>query len=103
MEVKLKTALKALRDVLAVQGSKGNWDYDPYMFGLFNGLALAESVMTGEEPEFKEAPPKWIGKTSKERAAEKLRKKNPALQQAYEEYKILEGLLMGTKDDPDID
>lgn len=98
MEVKLKTALKTLHDILAIQKSDGNWDFDPYMHGMLNGLVLAESAMTGEEPEFREAPPKWIGKSREERTAEKLRKKNPALQRAYEEYKILERLLIGTGD-----
>lgn len=96
MEKKRRKILKNLQDILDVQGTDGNWNYDPYMFGLFNGLVLAQSLITGEDPKFREAPSKWLGKPKEERAAEKLRKKNPELKKVYEEYKIIEGLLMGT-------
>lgn len=39
-----------LKDLIAVQGSDGNWDYDEYMCGLFNGLELARSVMEDDDP-----------------------------------------------------
>lgn len=46
--------LKELRDI---QGKKGNYDYDEYMRGLYNGLELALSLMEGErEPQYKNQP-----------------------------------------------
>ena len=51
-----KKQLEALRDVHKVQGSDGNWNYDPYMHGLYNGLELALSIAEGREPDFREAP-----------------------------------------------
>ena len=48
--IKNRTSLLNLRDI---QGQKGNWDYDEYMRGMFNGLELAVSVFEGIEPAFK--------------------------------------------------
>jgi hypothetical protein len=50
----------ALRDVLKVQGYNGNWNYDPYMLGLYNGLELALSIMEKRQPYFKDAPEVWL-------------------------------------------
>jgi hypothetical protein len=44
------------RDVLRVQGYDGNWNYDSYMHGMYNGMELMLSLIEGREPEFKEAP-----------------------------------------------
>ena len=56
-----KKKLASLNDVLNIQGQKGNWDYDPYMQGLYNGLCLARSIMTETEPEFRDTPKRWLG------------------------------------------
>lgn len=50
----------ALRDVLKVQGYNGNWNYDPYMLGLYNGLEMALSIMEKRQPYFKDAPEVWL-------------------------------------------
>lgn len=51
--------LKELRDL---QGEPGNWNYDPYMQGLYNGLELALSIFEDREPEYKDAPiDGWVG------------------------------------------
>lgn len=52
--------LSALKDVVRVQCSDGNWNHDPYMHGMANGLILALSLFESEEPEFLEAPKVWI-------------------------------------------
>lgn len=49
-----------LRKVHAIQGDNGNWNYDPYMHGMFNGLELALAIMEKREPNYKEAPKKWL-------------------------------------------
>ena len=51
--------MKGLQDVISIQAQKGNWDYDPYMMGLLNGLIMAKSICTGKEPEFYSAPKRW--------------------------------------------
>lgn len=52
--------INCLKELLTIQGSNGNWNYDPYMFGMYNGLQLALSVMENREPQYKEAPEKWL-------------------------------------------
>ena len=47
---------KKIQDLIElrnIQGRKGNYDYDDYMLGLFNGLELAVSTLEGREPNFK--------------------------------------------------
>lgn len=51
--------IKALKDVLKVQLTPGNWDYDPYMHGMTNGIILCLSILEDTHPQFKEAPDKW--------------------------------------------
>lgn len=51
---------KDLEDVIKIQCSNGNWNYDSYMHGLANGLLLAKSVIKNEEPIFLRAPNKWL-------------------------------------------
>jgi hypothetical protein len=45
-----------LRDLVAVQTAPGNVDASEYHRGMANGLVLALSVFTGQEPQFHEAP-----------------------------------------------
>jgi len=49
-----------LAEVLDVQTSPGNYDYNPYMHGMANGLILAQSLILNTSPEFLEAPDVWI-------------------------------------------
>lgn len=50
--------LEKLRDVRDIQGQKGNWDYDEYMHGMFNGLELAVSIFEDKDPKYRSAPSK---------------------------------------------
>lgn len=52
--------MSELEDVLKIQCSNGNWNYDAYMMGLANGLIMAKSLITNEEPVFLDAPKKWL-------------------------------------------
>ena len=52
--------LEALKDLITIQCSDGNWNHDPYMHGMANGLILAKSLFTGECEEFLDAPKKWL-------------------------------------------
>lgn len=49
-----------LDDVIKVQCYPGNYDSNAYMFGLANGLILARSVITGEMPEYMDAPEQYL-------------------------------------------
>lgn len=55
-----KTAIEKLENLIAIQTTDGNWNYDAYMQGMANGLILARSVFTDEEPQFLEAPKAWL-------------------------------------------
>ena len=49
-----------LRHMVEVQGRDGNWNCDPYMQGLYNGLEFALSIMEKREPQFRDAPEQWL-------------------------------------------
>ena len=52
---KTTEALKQLREVHEAQGRDGNWNYDHYMRGLFNGLELALAIFEDREPVYRKA------------------------------------------------
>ena len=88
-EIKLQEShgIEALRDCLKIQGSNGNWDYDPYMHGLYNGLACAEAILTETEPQYKNAPDQWLKDKSNEGisiAVPDGYHKHPLLKKAFE-------------------
>ena len=51
--------LNEFDDLLAIQCSPGNWDHDPYLHGMANGVLLMRSIVSGEEPDFLDAPNEW--------------------------------------------
>jgi hypothetical protein len=55
-----------MHDVMAVQGNDGNWDYSPYMHGMFNGMELMRSIHDRDEPEFRDAPDTYREDKSKD-------------------------------------
>jgi len=56
----MRRGLQALDDVTAAQCSNGNWNYDPYMHGMANGLLLAQSFFKAGRLDFLEAPDEWL-------------------------------------------
>lgn len=52
--------LESMRDLMKVQGADGNWNYDPYMHGMYNGMELMFAMAEGREPVFKDAPTEWM-------------------------------------------
>lgn len=56
----MKTQIEQLRDCVAIQCSSGNWNYDPYMHGMANGMIFALAVMEGVEPKYLDAPKEWL-------------------------------------------
>lgn len=49
-----------MKEMLALHGSHGNWNFDPYMHGLYNGMEFMLSIAEGREPVFREAPKVWV-------------------------------------------
>lgn len=45
--------LKDANDVLNIQAQKGNYNYDRYMLGLYNGMEMIVSLFEQREPKFK--------------------------------------------------
>lgn len=52
--------LDRLRNIRDIQASDGNWNYDPYMHGMYNGLELMLSMVEGRDAELREAPKFWL-------------------------------------------
>jgi hypothetical protein len=59
--------IEKLKSVIEVQCMNGNWNYDPYMHGMANGLLCALSIMTGKEPEYLQSPAVWLNEKSETR------------------------------------
>jgi len=59
-----KIKLQDLREIIKIQCADGNWNSDPYMHGMANGLLMALSIVTDKrselEPAFLEAPSVWL-------------------------------------------
>ena len=52
--------MSAINDLLRIQGIDGNWNYDPYMQGMYNGMEVVIAILEDREPVFKSAPEKWL-------------------------------------------
>lgn len=53
-------SIKNLQDQIKIQSQNGNWNYDPYMHGMANGLICAYATIMGVEPRYLDAPKKWL-------------------------------------------
>ena len=51
-----------MREMLEVQGQHGNWNYDSYMHGLYNGMEYMVALAEKREPKFRDAPDEWLAK-----------------------------------------
>ena len=47
-----KHHLKCSKEMLDIQGQKGNYDYDEYMLGLYNGMEYIIALFETREPNF---------------------------------------------------
>jgi len=52
--------LEKLDEIIKIQCTDGNWNWDAYMHGMANGLIAARSMITGKSPEYLDAPKKWL-------------------------------------------
>ncbi len=62
----LDEKIEKMEDLVKIQCSAGNYDYDPYMHGMANGMIVLLSCLTETEPEFMEAPKQWLKDNSDE-------------------------------------
>lgn len=59
MKRDLETKLYEARCCLELQGQSGNWDYDNYMHGLYNGMEMIMSTMEERGAEFRDSPERF--------------------------------------------
>ena len=52
--------VEALEEVVRIQGMSGNWDYDEYMHGMYNGMEFMLSIIESRQPSFRNAPEKFL-------------------------------------------
>ena len=57
-----KKEKEIMRQMLEVQGQHGNWNYDSYMHGLYNGMEYMVALAEKREPKFRDAPETWLAK-----------------------------------------
>lgn len=52
--------LTKLRELVEIQGRNGNWNYDQYMRGMYNGMELMLAVLEDREPKYRHAPDRYL-------------------------------------------
>jgi hypothetical protein len=58
--------VEQLHDFVEIQGETGNWDYDEYMHGMYNGMELMLATIENREPNFRNRPAKFIAEPGDE-------------------------------------
>ncbi len=61
----LESRIARLKEMMEVQGADGNWNYDSYMHGMYNGMVFALSIMEAGRPDYRDAPEEWLHDSSK--------------------------------------
>ena len=56
---------KETSNVVDIQAQDGNWNFDPYMHGMLNGMKLIQSIIHDVEPEYVDAPKQWLNDKTK--------------------------------------
>ena len=51
--------LSGMDNIINIQKYDGNWNFDPYMQGMLNGMLLIESAVTNKEYKPYSAPKRW--------------------------------------------
>jgi len=60
----IENKITALKESHKIQGSDGNWNYDPYMQGMYNGLELALAMFEDRVPSFRNAPDQFLSEST---------------------------------------
>ena len=61
--------IQKIKIMLELQAQNGNWNYNAYMLGVYNGLELALASLESRQARCKEAPLKWLD--TKEKTSQK--------------------------------
>lgn len=56
----LMAHIKDLENITKIQCADGNWNYDPYMHGMANGMILSLATLQGKQAKYKDAPKRWL-------------------------------------------
>jgi len=51
--------MNSLNSVLEIQGSEGNYNFDNYMLGMYNGMELMDSIVDKREPKYRSFKESW--------------------------------------------
>lgn len=54
-----------LKECAKTSSQSGNWNFDPYMHGLHNGIELALGILEDRDPEYLDAPVVWLSDAAK--------------------------------------
>jgi hypothetical protein len=57
---------KSLIEALEIQCTHGNWNFDPYMHGMANGMIFSVSCFDNNEPKYLSAPCTWVADYKKD-------------------------------------
>lgn len=56
----LLNRIDSCAEMLNVQGRDGNWNYDDYMLGMYNGMEYMMSILENRQPNYRKAPDVWL-------------------------------------------
>ena len=51
-----KKDIKNIKNLVSLQGCTGNYNYDEYMLGLYNGMEMILSILEKREPSLRTVP-----------------------------------------------
>ena len=51
-----KKDIKDIKNLVSIQGYNGNYNYDEYMLGLYNGMEMILSILEKREPLLRTVP-----------------------------------------------
>lgn len=98
-QIKQAGKIEDLKNITKIQCSDGNWNYDPYMQGLANGMILSLAVLEDTEPQFKDAPEEgWLSEkydledlvtSSIDKASENIEKYGCTIVYTGKNYKLI--------------
>ncbi|MFA5135473.1 MAG: hypothetical protein WC505_06845 [Patescibacteria group bacterium] len=63
-EIPVADLLREFDEMIEIACRDGTWNVDPYLFGMANGMIFMRSIVSGEEPQYLEAPAEWSGESS---------------------------------------
>lgn len=69
MLIRKKKLVEQMDKFMRIQGSNGNWNYDEYMHGMYNGMELMVATVENRLVNYKDAPEVWGKDKGKDKPA----------------------------------